>query len=868
MPSEQLTNSEIVALYDARPESILVRQSDDMRLAGKIRVVGERPGGDHAVQDTWRTWTELDALGRAELEHRASSGVVAHLKSEGVPLSLLFGRNGAGKSRFLESIQMLQGDKRALLASSVLFRFPSEDDSRSWSESVFAARDSEWLKDAVISSFGEDAYETNSDFLEEDILSRIFELPFVDAVRRSLLRDPVTSGPDFFGLDRKSHLELLGFSSEAIRGWVEREEIRWGPNRLSDDTVETRPFAFARWPEVRSLGAEFYFHYASRMTVVLDPGLQSSYGEHWTSTIDWIDSTEHAVTVGPAVEEFMAQFTHVELLSQGLYRFLAPVDAVPMVLEYIKACGDFVEEQNEGFTSAPNKSLPLDLFRIQDGGEYVESSIMRLEQMRHVPQLVNVVDLTFPDSSSAAMSRLLSELVSRHLELSVVIPKVGSDALGLWLEGYDGLRTIGEKVSALVNRCEAGIDAVRIRGFERDVFSWAELKGHSDSHQHFSYFGGDAFGGIPRPFVEWKDANSGVWFGFDQASLGQRQLMLVFFAVELLMGNERRSPLTVVIGDEIDRNLHWRASSRMLEELNELLGGVSGMWVIFSTHTVPALGSPRLAGINRIFAAREGDGFSFVQSRDANEVVMSEILGVSPADALRFADLLLVVEGDHDELVITDKLLRGHPLGERIQVVNAGGLYAWNGILSNTLQHLDAPVLFVYDKRNEVLESEWEQIVSSLNQGGILPRWETTMFAKLKKQIKDRRNNRRRGPGDDEASRILLLLEHNVFEARGGVDSRIQPNATLGKRLHFHGLEVDDVVDLLPIKYFPEALNRYKSWERAHSEIPSGEKFKDAFDIKTYSVMRALQNDSGSTMHPELKRLLARINMILSRDKL
>lgn len=864
--TKPLSKSEIAAIFDAQPVAIRVRRSIGVTSDVRFQFTNDADLGEQKVSTlvNWPTWRDLYQKGRDEIERFASANVCSEISIHNSPLSLLFGRNGSGKSRLLEAILNLQNGDTGLLFASLLFRFPSEEELSDWKTAVFAAQDSEWLRGLIRSEVEDLVYEENSEFIEEHYLGDLFVRPVVDAVRRALLRDPISGGPDFFDLDKESHLGLLGFSEESIKEWGNRDAVRWGPNRVEEDPLIAQPFGFTQFPSVRKLAIEYYFHYASRKAIVRESGIQESYGEPWTSTIDWIDSPQFSASVGPAVEEFMTNFSHVEIFNSEFFRFVAPVESVPNVIKYLDCSHEFVKAQvgdNEHSLAQLRHSLPLDIFRLQEGQQYVESSLIRMENAFSHRKLINIVDLTFPESSSSTMAGLLDRLVSRHLELYARADQQSPNSLVVLLQGYDALREIGESVSLQVANCEIGISAIRIRGFKRDRQNgWIGLSGSSFSDQ---YIGDYVFDAIPRPIVEWQDSNSQQWFDFDDASLGQRQLMLVFFAIELLLGDNRRAALTVVVADEFDRNLHWRASSRMLEELNQRLGEVSDLRVLFSTHTVPSMGSQKLSGINRVFATREGSDFRFVQSRDVDELVTAEVLGVSALDVLRFAELLIVVEGDHEELIFGEKILNSHPLNEKIQVINGGGLYAWNGILANTLQHLDAPILFVYDKRNVELETEWTRITSRIQDGTPLPGWSHTGLSTIKRGIRNREKARDRQSGDDESKRILALLEHNVFEPRVTGLKRLQPNATLAKRIHFHGLEMDDVVDLLPIKYFSKASQRFKSWESAHIEIPSGQKFKDEFEIHGGTIQDALKKDGSSKMHPEIGRLLSRINELL-----
>lgn len=845
--NEPISRAEVQVNYDAQLVGVLVRES-----AKFIREAAD-----------FRGWEHLQNVGgRHGVEAEASRAILSELRVEQTPFSLLFGRNGTGKSRLLGALSDIPTGKRSLLNAALKFRYPSEADEAEWREAVEAAKSADWVEAEARSTILDEYFEDHADDQISAVLERIYQRPFVDLLYQSLMRDPSVSGPEFFGLDQKDQLEVLGFSMSSVEGWESREAHRWGPNRVLNDSGHSVPYDFMSQPSVREMAAEYYFHYASGMPWNIHRGPSDSYGRGWTSTSDWVETPELAGLIGPAVEEFMANFTHVEMVHSGKIRMLVDPDSVPAVMRYIKAASNYMKDQVSqfGVEFVLEKSLPLDMFRMQSGGGMVESALLDFGSMGD-QKIVEVVDLTFDQPTGDQMADLVERLSSRHLEMRLSVDAVDRDSMGLFISGYESLRRVGAEVSERLRRCEAGIQEVRISGFVRDRTKWF-TESRTGNPQIFHYAAGDVFAAIPRPTIEWKDVYSDAWLSFDDASLGQKQLMATMFAVELIADRSKSPLVTVVVGDEIDRNLHWRAASRMLEELNERLSAIAGVWVLFSTHSVPALGSARMSGIDRILSDRVGADFSFVQSANLRELDVAEVLGVNPVDTLRFADLLLVVEGDHDELILRNKFLDGHPMTNRVHIVNGGGLYAWNGILSNALQHLDAPVLFVHDKRNVELEANWDRVRDGVERGIALPSWNQAGFYSMLSTIKDRRRDHKRVPGDDESEKLLWMLKNNVFEPTIPGLSRPQPNAKLARRLYLHGIDADDIVDLLPIKYFPKAAAAHKNWEEAHQSAPNGSVFKDKFGIDGGTISKALSKDQGN-LHPELNRLLGRINMLL-----
>lgn len=456
--SEPVTRAEVLSIFDAQLVGVIVRDS--------LKPVRE--------MNQFKDWTEFETVGgRAGAESEASRKILSELRVENTPFSLLFGRNGTGKTRLIEALSDIPTGRRSLLNASLKFKYPTLADELDWKVAVEAAANADWVEAEARSTIDDEYYDHYADEQISSVLERIYSRPFVNLLYQSLMRDPSVSGPEFFGLEQKDQLEVLGFSVDAINGWESRSSHRWGPNRVLNDSDHSIPYVFTSQPSVRTMAAEFYFHYASGMPRNIHKGPWDSYGRVWTSTSDWVDSPELAGLVGPAVEEFMANFSHVEMVHAGKVRLLADPDAVPAVMRYIDAAGDFWRHQVDQFGAgnALEPSLPLDMFRMQSDGGLVESALLNFGSMGNV-KIVEVVDLTFDQPTSREMSSLVERLSGRHLEMRLSVGKTNQDYMGVLISGYESLRRVGAEVSERVRRCEAGIQEVRIRGFARDRMKW------------------------------------------------------------------------------------------------------------------------------------------------------------------------------------------------------------------------------------------------------------------------------------------------------------------------------------------------------------------------------------------------------------
>jgi hypothetical protein len=360
---------------------------------------------------------------------------------------------------------------------------------------------------------------------------------------------------------------------------------------------------------------------------------------------------------------------------------------------------------------------------------------------------------------------------------------------------------------------------------------------------------------------------SGEWLDLEQASRGQRDVLALFIQLARLevergahMSIEDRH--VILFSDEFDKSLHPTASTAVLERLAAVAEQLPAVSIVVSTHNVSALSRPALLGVSRIFASRSNDDFRYIESLNSTLDVVSEVLGASFLDALKLKRLYLLVEGNHDELIIGDVLKDQIPEMRDVEIVNGGGVNAWSGIIANSLRFLDAPVLLVHDKRNSELEREWARHQGVHRRTGRLPNWGDTGLSAMLTDLGFRRHKGRSNKGDGELERLLWLLKDNVFDR----------DQSLASRIFVFGLECDDIVDLLPISSFPKA-RRFASWAAAHDDFDTrhpragGEKFKYEFGIKDRSVGDALKATMDS-VHPELGRLCEAVRYLLDHGQL
>jgi hypothetical protein len=807
--------------YDAQLESCLVRLNRSM-------LVGQEPL-DFDMGTGKLRWRDLESF--SAMFGRASLGVETPHRLLPLPagrMHLLLGRNGAGKSLLLNSLKP-QGSV-SLLSSSLIVSLPSDISNSEWAQRV-------------------DELRTTLEALEEPYIAHeLFEQaarPIVSALEKALVGDnPI----EYLGALEMSAEDVLTFfncTSEEIQRWKDRlgdiegttygsiggigDQRLWGLDSMIGEFL----LSGARTLPHNSAGNEFEPRWVYEGSVL--------------SSAPWLNDSQRRDLVVPGVRQFLSSITHAEITDRG-GRLLAPLPESGALREILELQRIDLENRQ----SDPNLRLPFPVGLFQPfslgGRPYVASFEIEVSS----GQLFELIDVS-PASDTGAL-----DVAFERLAMGLVaVTATSDDELGVKVSGVSRLKAWLDAVSKRLSQCEIGVEAVRLK--------WppttGDLLGHrvTEEGEEWSYAVG-----APRtylPTLEWRDAVSGEWLNIDSASLGQREVMVLFLHLARLAferrGHALKARQVILLSDEFDSSLHPTASTAVLEQVAEITHRLPGVSVIMTTHNVAALGRPSLRGVSCIFAERSLDDFRYVESLDSSVEVMASVLGSSFLDVLKTKRLHILVEGNHDELVISDALRDQIPEIRDVELVNGRGLYAWSGIIANSLRFLDAPILLVHDKRDEQLEDQWKRIQDSFIRTGRLPNWGDTGLSAMLSNLKVRKHKGRSEKSDGELERLLWLLKNNVFDR----------DHSQALRIHIFGLDCDDIVDLLPISSFPKA-NGFRDWTSAHSDFDKrhpragGEKFKLELDIHDRSVQAAVARNKDA-VHPELGRLVDAVRSLL-----
>jgi hypothetical protein len=458
--------------------------------------------------------------------------------------------------------------------------------------------------------------------------------------------------------------------------------------------------------------------------------------------------------------------------------------------------------------------------------------------------LFQLLDVEIFDSSIAHSSQKdLCERIENRL-LSVSSVDLINGRLSLSVDGYDNLQKLFEDAELAILDIGMGISGLRQTSRFQNLSTKQEKLDDFGLYETFDF----AINSLHIE-IEWRDKHSGTWLPLSKASLGQQDVIHLFLHLSYLshVANSHRFKLFLV--DEFDKHLHPNAADTVLIKLHEI-ASASALAVIVSTHAVPRIKSNILLNRPRIYAERipESGWFKYSSGGYVDPLAIAEILGTSEIDALRFKELIVVLEGEHDQFII-EKYLRQFDdnILERIHITHATGLDGFQGVWNNMLRLFDAKVLFVYDKKDSEIESKWQTIKDDLKVNPNTAR----PYLPLQQLLNDTKQPKRYSVGDHEKVKILYLLQ-DVCKYKGGI-----------MRVDIHGIAYDDIVDTLPIKHFWNKDNQnIKSWAEAHYKYPTGRKFKDAFGISTGKILNIL-NKIPKLEDKELSQVFSKIVKIL-----
>ena len=311
---------------------------------------------------------------------------------------------------------------------------------------------------------------------------------------------------------------------------------------------------------------------------------------------------------------------------------------------------------------------------------------------------------------------------------------------------------------------------------------------------------------------QWATSDAVNWHAFDRGSdkripitaLSEAQRRWASFSIAgaiALNGEVEDDSTTVLVLDEPEQALHATAVRHLVRGLR-ILAGRTGMPIVVATHAAAFLDD---AGVILHHVSRNSLGKTEVSRLTAPAREAAATLGLNAADMLQLYRVFLVVEGEHDKVVL--ETLIGDDLDNfRATVIPMRGVKSLRSIPDTRLimDYTDAVILVVVDRvRAALLDSlgaARHEFVSSGKRSAI-----DVLETHLKRR--------------DLTSEEELVC--HLF--RRGIDTNML------HRINVVGLSVPDIIELLPVEAFVKGASDWQELvaEWRASRDSGSLKFKD-----------------------------------------
>lgn len=273
---------------------------------------------------------------------------------------------------------------------------------------------------------------------------------------------------------------------------------------------------------------------------------------------------------------------------------------------------------------------------------------------------------------------------------------------------------------------------------------------------------------------------------------------------EIERGQVTRPALTFI--DEPEAALHRSAESDMAKALTELVANDPRRVMFVATHSPELLDHPssKLIEIKRNNEALSNEDHQLGAKRPRSTVQPLELkdkeslkaLGLNPSDLLRWTKVFLLVEGHHEEIIF-EELFRTRLQNARVEVIPLDGA-------KNLSKTVDSYVLFKYTRAHVIA------LVDNLQHQMIQESWAEARelgITRSEKEAVDHINHALSSPGANRGSQdeIGFIRSWLVKALESGVDSRLTP----------HGLGEKDILSYLPVEVFlPTATSWNELWDQ------------------------------------------------------
>ena len=744
------------------------------------------------------------------------------------PPSVIFllGKNGAGKSRFLNGLKMF-GDRQRDLNPQINLEFsvPTIEEHLEYlnaRESVMQTKEFQERLDQVISEWnlGGEAYEKD-----------MFDLPFHELIIKSIVSLILDkSFQKNFGYDSGGEvLEYFGFSESETDAFKKRMVTHTIMANAGHPAAIELHIGIRDNLNFRDYFPEFFLSLLADSFVHKDD-FSPGPGNFYNCTELLLNKEERFLIVA-GIRQLFEGTSKIEISCDKGNAYFSLINNGAIGIELRELLHKFAKLRAEH----DNLCFPYDLLRNQQTPSSKWLKLSRNSSVDWAP--FSVLDLTFQKREESIES--LTSLFASFIELKFEYEDGLDYQVGV--SGLEQLKTLLDQVNALLTQVDIGIAKIEVTNTDPALTD--DLFGLNPPRTHDF-----------TPIVKWHDSISRREFSLSSCSDGQLDVLRILINI---CNFNRYSSSTIakfLLIDEFDRHLHPVVSQNVLSILDRY-AKKTNTYVVVSTHSI---GTLDIRKHTQLFARREFNGSHYLTTeRLGDSKALASMLGVPEQEVRRLKKLFVIVEGLHEEIIFGNLFATNFQMESEIVIVNLEGLHGLSGVWRTYLQYENADVLIVYDKRNVELENEWREIKRKSSNARIVENlW--IKYPKINDMLTlcNRRGRERRSiSGDTELEKIAYMLKGILTQNENQIKSI--------KRLHFHGIDVPDVVDCLPIRAFPKA-NKYKSWNELREANPDlgSRKFKYEFGINETSIAKAV-NEFSDEVHYELQRLHSTIRGII-----
>lgn len=273
---------------------------------------------------------------------------------------------------------------------------------------------------------------------------------------------------------------------------------------------------------------------------------------------------------------------------------------------------------------------------------------------------------------------------------------------------------------------------------------------------------------------------------------------------EIEHGEVLRSALTII--DEPEAALHRSAESRMAHALIELAMSDPRRIILVATHSPELLDHPRanLIEVKRNTGQLSRDDHAYgakhprstVQPLELNDRDSLHALGLNPSDLLRWTKIFLLVEGHHEQIIL-EKLFLPRLQKARVEIIPLEGA-------KNLSKTVDSYALFKFTRAHVV------GLVDNLQHQAVQESWDKARELRSttsEQAAVDHINRTLNSPSGKRGSQdeVGFIRSWLVKALESELDSRLSP----------HALAQKDILDYLPVKSFvPTATSWNELWEQ------------------------------------------------------